>query len=55
MESLATGLGRAMHLSGEGRTSSIEKTQANAFRGCKPSLTVEHDFVFTGQGEVHRR
>ena len=44
--SLKMGTGRKTRLQGPGFTSQIKNTQANAFRGSKPSPTVEHDFCF---------
>lgn len=45
-DSLECGIGRSVHLVDNGVSSSVKRTQANAFRGSKPSPTVEHDFCF---------
>ena len=44
--SLECGIRRSVHLVDSGVSSSARHTQANAFRGSKPSPTVEHDFCF---------
>lgn len=44
--SLGAGLGRTISLVGDGVSSRIRGTQANAFRGGRPSRAVEHDFCF---------
>ena len=43
---LATGLDRAVSLTSTGFSSTVNGTQANAFRGAKASRLVEHDFCF---------
>lgn len=43
---LASGLGREVRLLGDGVTSEVGHTQANAFLGAKASLLMEHDFCF---------
>lgn len=45
-ESLRGGLPRTVSLVDEGASSQVRRTQANAFRGDKPSDTSEHDFRF---------
>ena len=44
--SLQCGIGRSVHLVDAGVSSPVKHTQASAFRGAKPSPTVEHDFCF---------
>ena len=44
--SLERGIGRSIDLMDAGVSSPVRRTQANAFRGSKPSPTVEHDFCF---------
>ncbi|WP_423927973.1 DNA methylase [Candidatus Palauibacter sp.] len=46
LESLRDGLPRSVSLVDEGASSRVRGTQANAFRGDKPSDTLEHDFRF---------
>ncbi|MYA34834.1 MAG: site-specific DNA-methyltransferase [Gemmatimonadales bacterium] len=45
-ESLRDGLSRSVSLVDDGASSRVRRTQANAFRGDKPSDTMEHDFRF---------
>ena len=45
-ESLETGLGRSARLMDKGVSSRAKQSQANAFRGARPSPTMEHDFCF---------
>lgn len=47
LESLRIGLGRQVALIDSGVTSEVKRSQANSFRGSKPSATVEHDFCFS--------
>ena len=49
-ESLNTGLRRSTRLMHEGVTSRPKRSQANAFRGARPSPTMEHDFCFLVSG-----
>ena len=44
--SLEAGLGRSARLMDGGVSSRPKRSQANAFRGSKPSPTMEHDFCF---------
>ena len=44
--SLEHGTGRTVHLIDGGVSSTARRTQTNAFRGSKPSPTIEHDFCF---------
>ena len=44
--SLDCGIGKNTRLIDTGVSSPVKHTQANAFRGSKPSPTVEHDFCF---------
>ena len=44
--SLRSGTGRSVHIVDAGVSSPIRHTQANTFRGSRPSPTVEHDFCF---------
>ena len=44
--SLRVATKRSVTLLGRGVTSLVKRTQANAFRGSRPSPTVEHDFRF---------
>ena len=44
--SLSTGLGRSIRVLDAGVSSRVKHSQANAFRGGKPSPTMEHDFCF---------
>ena len=44
--SLSTGLGRSVRVLDAGVSSRLKHSQANAFRGGKPSPTMEHDFCF---------
>ena len=46
INSLNVGIKRPIHLVDAGVSSPVRHTQANAFRGAKPSPTVEHDFCF---------
>ena len=46
MDSLEQGLGRRIHLLDNGVSSIVRRTQSNAFRGRKPSPTIEYDFCF---------
>ena len=43
---LRAATGRSVNLMDAGVTSSVKQTQANTFRGSKPTPTVEHDFCF---------
>ena len=43
---LRSGIGRSINLMDAGVTSPVKQTQANTFRGSKPTPTVEHDFCF---------
>lgn len=45
-DSLEHGTERCVELADSGVSSSVGRSQANAFRGAKPSPTVEHDFCF---------
>ena len=47
VQSLEAGLSRSVRLVDTGISSKIGNTQANAFRGTKPSQLMEHDFAFT--------
>ena len=49
-ESLKTGLGRSTRLMDAGVSSRPKRSQANAFRGARPSPTMEHDFCFSVGG-----
>ncbi len=44
--SLEEGSGRHVKLTDSGISSLVKQTQANAFRGSKPTPTLEHDFCF---------
>ena len=44
---IADGTGRLVELIDTGVTSELKSSQANTFRGSKPSSTVEHDFCFS--------
>ena len=44
--SLKLGTQRRVHIQDGGESSLVKNSQANAFRGSKPSPTVEHDFCF---------
>ena len=46
LNSLQGGIGRHIHLADAGVSSPVTHTQANTFRGAKPSPIVEHDFCF---------
>lgn len=46
LNTLSTGLKRQVVMVDPGVTSEIKRSQANSFRGSKPSSTVEHDFCF---------
>ncbi len=45
-DSLEHGTERCVELADSGVSSSVGRSQANAFRGARPSPTVEHDFCF---------
>ena len=46
LNSLQRGIGRGVYLVDAGFSSPVRHTQANTFRGAKPSPIVEHDFCF---------
>ena len=46
VKSLKKGIKRRIHPADAGVTSPVRRSQANAFRGARPSPTVEHDFCF---------
>lgn len=47
LETMSNGLKRKVVLIDSGVTSEVKRSQANSFRGAKPSSTVEHDFCFS--------
>ncbi len=47
LATMSAGLDRQVTLIGPGVTSEVKRSQANSFRGSKPSTTVEHDFCFS--------
>ncbi|MXX88286.1 MAG: site-specific DNA-methyltransferase [Boseongicola sp. SB0677_bin_26] len=47
LATLSEGLDRKVTLVDPGVTSEVKRSQANSFRGSKPSTSVEHDFCFS--------
>ena len=47
LDTMLKGLGREVTLIDSGVTSEVKRSQANSFRGSKPTATVEHDFCFS--------
>lgn len=47
LATMSAGLGRQVTLIDQGVTSEVKRSQANSFRGSKPSASVEHDFCFS--------
>ena len=47
LDTLSAGLDRHVSLIDSGVTSEVKRSQANSFRGSKPSASVEHDFCFS--------
>ena len=46
LDTMSNGFQRKVSLIDSGVTSELKRSQANSFRGAKPSATVEHDFCF---------
>lgn len=46
LSTMSTGLDRQVTLIDSGVTSEVKRSQANSFRGSKPSASFEHDFCF---------